>query len=77
MWKVGNNVDPKRDITFVEGPLDVLDHASSLPNIGSKMGIDATKKWPDEGFNRPWPEEIKMSPEIKALVDKKWKEYGI
>lgn len=77
LWRVGNNVDPKRDVTFVEGPLDVLDHASSLPNIGSKMGIDATKKWKEEGFSRDWPDEIKMSPEIKALVDKRWKEYGI
>ncbi|MDY6854566.1 MAG: menaquinone biosynthesis decarboxylase [Thermodesulfobacteriota bacterium] len=77
LWKLGNNIDPKRDITFVEGPLDVLNHASDLPNIGSKMGIDATKKWVDEGFTRDWPEEIKMSKEIKELVDGKWKEYGL
>ena len=41
------------------------------------MGIDATRKWPTEGFARPWPDAITMSPEIKALVDKKWKELGI
>ena len=52
MWRVGNNVDPRRDITFVDGPLDALEHASTLPKIGSKMGIDATKKWTEEGFTR-------------------------
>ena len=55
----------------------VLDHASRLPNYGSKMGIDATRKWPSEGFNRPWPDEILMDEKTKALVDKKWKELGI
>ena len=77
LWRVGNNVDPRRDITFVDGPLDALEHASALPKIGSKMGIDATKKWPEEGFTREWPDDIKMSPEIVALVNKKWNTYGI
>ena len=77
LWKVGNNVDPRRDTVFVEGPLDVLDHSAPLPQAGSKMGIDATKKWPEEGFTREWPEEIKMTPDIKELVDRRWGEYGI
>jgi 4-hydroxy-3-polyprenylbenzoate decarboxylase len=77
LWKVGNNMDPKRDIVVVEGPLDVLDHSAPLAKAGSKMGIDATKKWPEEGFTREWPEEICMTPEIKALVDGRWGEYGI
>ncbi len=77
LWKVGNNVSPQRDITFVEGPLDVLDHASALPCFGSKMGIDATKKWPEENHPREWPDEIRMSPEIAALVERRWQEYGI
>ena len=77
LWKVGNNVDPRRDTVFVEGPLDVLDHSAPLPQAGSKMGIDATKKWPEEGFTREWPEEIKMTPYIKDLVDGRWGEYGI
>jgi len=77
LWKVGNNIDPRRDITIVEGPLDVLNHASPLPNLGSKMGIDATKQWEEEGFMREWPEEIKMSDEIKGLVESKWEDYGI
>jgi len=77
MWKVFNNADPRRDTMIVEGPLDVLDHSAPLPLFGSKMGIDATRKWPEEGHTREWPEDIVMSPEIKALVTKKWSEYGI
>ncbi len=77
MWRVGNNVDPRRDITFVDGPMDALEHASQLPKIGSKMGIDATKKWPEEGFAREWPDDIRMSPEIVNLVNRKWNTYGI
>ena len=74
--KVLNHIDPERDIQFTLGPIDSLDHASRLPNYGSKMGIDATRKWSSEGFNRPWPDEILMDEETKALVDKKWKELG-
>jgi 4-hydroxy-3-polyprenylbenzoate decarboxylase len=75
--KVFNNIDPERDIQFTLGPVDSLDHASRLPNFGSKMGIDATRKWPTEGFTRPWPDEILMDEMTKATVDKKWKELGI
>ena len=73
---VGSNVDPKRDITFVEGPVDILDHSSPLVGAGSKMGIDATKKWKEEGFHRDWPGEMKMPAEIVELVNNRWKEYG-
>ncbi|MFW0884924.1 menaquinone biosynthesis decarboxylase [Candidatus Acidulodesulfobacterium sp. H_13] len=76
IWRISNNIDPKRDITFVEGPIDVLEHASDIPNYGSKMGIDATKKWASEGYKRRWPNDIVMSPDIKKLVDERWKEYG-
>jgi 4-hydroxy-3-polyprenylbenzoate decarboxylase len=55
LWRLGNNIDPKRDTYFVNGPVDALEHASSLPFVGSKMGIDATRKWKEEGFNREWP----------------------
>ncbi len=75
--KVFNNIDPERDIQFTLGPVDSLDHASRLPNFGSKMGIDATRKWPTEGFSRPWPDEILMDENIRELVDKKWKDLGI
>ena len=71
--RVTNNIDPERDIQFTMGPIDSLDHASRLPNYGSKMGIDATRKWPTEGFLRPWPDEIVMDEKTKALVDGKWK----
>ncbi|HHT9106105.1 MAG TPA: hypothetical protein ACFYD7_09560 [Candidatus Wujingus californicus] len=57
--------------------LDALEYASALSKIGSKMGIDATKKWPEEGFTREWPDDIKMSQEIVDLVNKKWNIYGI
>jgi 4-hydroxy-3-polyprenylbenzoate decarboxylase len=75
-WRVGNNTDPKRDSVIVEGPLDVLEHASPIPAFGGKMGIDATKKLPSEGFARDWPPDIEMSPDIKKLVDERWTEYG-
>ena len=70
---VSNNIDPERDIQFTLGPVDSLDYASRLPNYGSKMGIDATRKWSSEGFARPWPDEIVMDVRTKALVDGKWK----
>jgi 4-hydroxy-3-polyprenylbenzoate decarboxylase len=71
--KVLNHIDPERDIQFTLGPVDSLDHASRLPNFGSKMGIDATRKWTSEGFIRPWPDQILMDGKTKALVDGKWK----
>ena len=76
-WKALNNIDPERDIQFVMGPIDQLDHSSRLPNYGSKMGIDATRKWPGEGFTRPWPDVIKMDEEVKKRVDGIWRELGI
>src|SRR5208337_2370557 len=72
LWRLGNNVDPKRDVVFSEGPVDALDHAAPLPQYGSKMGIDATRKWPEEGFTRPWPQVIEMDPEIQRKVDELW-----
>jgi len=75
--RVANNIDPERDIQFTLGPVDSLDHASRLPNFGSKMGIDATRKWPAEGFTRPWPPMLKMDPKVTAKVDSIWKKLGI
>jgi 4-hydroxy-3-polyprenylbenzoate decarboxylase len=71
--KALNNIDPERDIQFTMGPVDSLDHASRLPDYGSKMGIDATRKWSTEGFARPWPDEIVMDAKTRTLVDGKWK----
>ncbi|MDP2168444.1 MAG: menaquinone biosynthesis decarboxylase [Thermodesulfovibrionales bacterium] len=76
-WRIGNNVDPKRDVVIVEGPLDVLEHASEIPAYGGKLGIDATKKLPMDGFKRTWPPDIEMSPEIKELVSRRWEDYGL
>ena len=71
--KVLNNIDPERDVQFTLGPVDSLDHAARLANYGSKMGIDATRKWSTEGFARPWPNEIVMDAKTRGLVDGKWK----
>jgi len=75
--RTANNIDPERDIQFTLGPVDSLDHASRLPNYGSKMGIDATRKWAAEGFARPWPQMLTMDAAVKAKVDAMWKRLGI
>jgi 4-hydroxy-3-polyprenylbenzoate decarboxylase len=75
-WKAFNNIDPQRDIEFVLGPVDSLDHASRMPNLGSKMGVDATTKWKSEGFARRWPAVIEMSAEVKQRLDTLWKRAG-
>lgn len=72
-WKALNNIDPERDIQFTLGPVDSLDHASRLVNYGSKMGVDATRKWAGEGFTRRWPDVIRMPADVKARVDALWK----
>ena len=76
-WVALNNIDPQRDIEFVTGPIDSLDHSSRMANWGSKMGIDATKKWPGEGFTRPWPDVLTMPGEVKRRVDDLWKKAGL
>jgi 4-hydroxy-3-polyprenylbenzoate decarboxylase len=75
--RVTNNIDPERDIQFTLGPVDTLDHSSRLPNYGSKMGIDATRKWKAEGFDRPWPAMIEMDRATKAKVDELWTKLGL
>jgi 4-hydroxy-3-polyprenylbenzoate decarboxylase len=75
--RVTNNIDPERDIQFTMGPIDSLDHAARMPNYGSKMGIDATRKWAAEGFTRPWPEMLRMDAATKAKVDGMWEKLGI
>lgn len=75
-WVTLANIDPQRDVRFTAGPADALDHAAPFFTFGSKMVVDATRKWPEEGFQRPWPERIRMSPEVVARVDARWREYG-
>jgi len=76
-WVTLNNVDAGRDLVLAPGPVDVLDHAAPLPMLGTKLGLDATRKGPEEGYAREWPPDIVMSDEIKALVSKRWTEYGM
>ncbi|HEY9167640.1 MAG TPA: menaquinone biosynthesis decarboxylase [Candidatus Kryptonia bacterium] len=76
-WYALNNIDPQRDVIFTKGPADVLDHSSQHFSFGTKMGIDGTRKWKDEGITRPWPDKIVMSDEIKKLVDSRWKTFGL
>jgi len=77
VWKTLCAIDPQRDIEFVLGPVDTLEHASRLQDFGSKMGVDATRKWPSEGFARQWPDEIRMDSATKARVDSLWKSLGL
>ncbi len=77
MLRTGNNIDPERDIQFTMGPVDTLDHASRLPNYGSKMGIDATRKWAAEGFTRQWPTMMSMPKSVRERMDRVWKGLGI
>jgi 4-hydroxy-3-polyprenylbenzoate decarboxylase len=76
-WKTLCAIDPQRDIQFVLGPVDTLDHAARRQDFGSKMGIDATRKWPSEGFERPWPDEITMNEVTKRRVNALWAELGL
>jgi 4-hydroxy-3-polyprenylbenzoate decarboxylase len=76
-WRLLANLDPKRDVTFVEGPIDQLDHGANQPLFGGKMAIDGTKKWPEEGYRREWPEVLRMTPAIDAQVDARWSELGL
>ena len=76
-WVALNHIDPERDVRFTMGPIDVLDHSSRGFTYGSKMGIDATRKWKEEGFTRDWPNKIVMDPVTKQRVDAMWKDLGI
>jgi len=75
-WRATGNIDPKRDIMLIEGPMDDLDHAALRHRFGGKMGIDATEKGPLDEVAQPWPDEIVMTDEMRALVSRRWKDYG-
>ncbi len=72
MWKLANNVDPRRDVMIVDGPLDQLDHSSPYFLGGPKMGFDATTRWKEEGAMREYPPEIIMTDSVKKKVDQIW-----
>jgi 4-hydroxy-3-polyprenylbenzoate decarboxylase len=76
-WQVLGNVDWSRDLMLDQGPVDQLDHASYTPLYGGKIGIDATAKWPEEGYTRGWPEVARMSPEVKQKIDQIWSQLGV
>jgi len=76
-WVALNNIDPERDVRFSMGPVDVLDHSSRAFTYGSKMGIDGTRKWPEEGFTRNWPKLIEMDEATKRRVDSMWSRLGL
>ena len=77
-WRVTNNIDPARDLVVVEGPADDLDHAALRHRYGGKLGIDATeKRAPLDRVEQPWPEEIRMSDEVRRRVAARWREYGL
>jgi 4-hydroxy-3-polyprenylbenzoate decarboxylase len=77
-WRVTNSIDPARDLVVVEGPTDDLDHAALRHRYGGKLGIDATeKRAPLDQVVQPWPEEIRMSDEVRELVARRWREYGL
>ena len=69
LFRLCANTDPQRDSTFIKNPSDSLDHATTLANMGSHMGFDATHKLPGEGYTRGWPELVEMSPEVKAWAN--------
>ena len=77
IWAITTRVDPVRDMTVVENtPIDYLDFASPVPGLGSKLGIDATNKWPPE-TSRRWGRPVRMSTEVRERVDRMWSELGI
>ncbi len=76
-WRVTGNIDPRRDLMVLEGPMDDLDHAALRHRYGGKLGVDATEKGPLDDVGQPWPDEIVMTEEIRALVSRRWKDYGL
>ncbi|RMF79510.1 MAG: menaquinone biosynthesis decarboxylase, partial [Nitrospirae bacterium] len=76
-FRVANNVDWRRDVTVVEGPLDALDHASPQPRFGGKIGIDATRKLPEEGHPRPWPGDLVQEAAVVERVRAAWERAGL
>jgi 4-hydroxy-3-polyprenylbenzoate decarboxylase len=76
-WRLLANLDPKRDFAFVDGPIDQLDHGANQALWGSKVCIDGTRKWREEGYTREWPEPCRMRPDVVARVDAMWAELGM
>jgi len=71
-WIVGTHMDPVRDVQMTKGPVDDLDDAAELPAYGGKMGIDATRKWASEGYNRTWPARLKTTEDAGRRAVEIW-----
>jgi 4-hydroxy-3-polyprenylbenzoate decarboxylase len=76
-WRLLASLDPKRDLAFVDGPIDQLDHGANQALWGSKVCVDGTRKWREEGYARDWPEPCRMSADVSARVDAMWAELGL
>jgi 4-hydroxy-3-polyprenylbenzoate decarboxylase len=76
-WRLLANLDPRRDLAFVDGPIDQLDHGANQALWGSKVCIDGTRKWREEGYTREWPEPCRMSADVLARIDAMWPELGL
>ncbi len=76
-WRATGNIDPRRDLVILEGPMDDLDHAALRHRFGGKLGVDATEKSALDDVVQPWPDEIRMSPEMRERVTRRWKDYGL
>jgi 4-hydroxy-3-polyprenylbenzoate decarboxylase len=76
-WRATGNIDPKRDLMILEGPMDDLDHAALRHRYGGKLGIDATEKGPLDDVAQAWPDEIVMTEDIRERVSRRWKDYGL
>jgi 4-hydroxy-3-polyprenylbenzoate decarboxylase len=75
--RLAANCHPSRDVFFGDGPGDVDDHAAPVAGVGSRMGIDATRKTPEEGHSREWPERLAADPATRERVARRWSEYGL
>jgi 4-hydroxy-3-polyprenylbenzoate decarboxylase len=76
-WRATGNIDPKRDLLLIEGPMDDLDHAALRHRFGGKLGVDATEKGPMDDIAQAWPDEIVMTDEVRERVNRRWKDYGL
>lgn len=76
-FQVGANVHPGRDTVFCEGPTHMSDHAAPIAGVGHKLGLDATRKLPEEGHPRPWPDALAMTSQLESLIGNRWSEYGL
>jgi len=76
-WRATGNIDPRRDLVVIEGPMDDLDHAALRHRFGGKLGVDATEKGPLDDVVQAWPDEIRTSAEVRDLVTRRWTDYGL